>query len=511
MITRKAVIYARYSAGSGQTDQSIEGQVRECKAYIKQQGFELVGTYADRHITGRTDRRPEFQRMITDAETGKFDVVVVYTTDRFSRSKYDSVVYKKQLKDLGVQICYAAENIPDGPEGILLEALMEGWAQYYSEELSRKIRRGMHDSASKCKATGSTPPLGYKVNSDGYYEIDEETAPHVLHSFEMYANGSRFTDIIKYLDLHGIRTGKGNSFSGQAVKRMLTNRRYMGEYHWHDVTVKDGMPVIVPKSLFFSVQKKIKSDHPPKHRCNEYYLSGKFVCGLCQSNYKGISGRSKTGAKHLYYKCGNKKCDAPSIPARKFEAFIADEVSAALREPEMLDFISTKLFDYGKEMGADEDTAKSLKKRLSKVEKELDALVYNLTQRPGSDAMFKKLDELEAEKEALELEIDAMDESRTVQSTFTKEALQDGIQAFLEGFSFDDADNMVKRILDGFVRRVVKTNEKILIELNLTGVEPLELEDLLEFDQRSDWWSNSSFGRTLYCGPGVVLVVSYAA
>lgn len=120
---KKAVIYARYSAGSGQTDQSIEGQVRECKSYIKQQGFELVGTYADRHITGRTDRRPEFQRMITDAETGKFDVVVVYTTDRFSRSKYDSVVYKKQLKDLGIQICYAAENIPDGPEGILLEEI----------------------------------------------------------------------------------------------------------------------------------------------------------------------------------------------------------------------------------------------------------------------------------------------------------------------------------------------------------------------------------------------------
>ena len=125
--------------------------------------------------------------------------------------------------------------------------------------------------------------------------------------------------------------------------------------------------------------------------------------------------------------------------------------------------------------------------------------------------MFKKLDELEAEKEALELEIDAMDESRTVQSTFTKEALHDGIQAFLEGFSFDDADNMVKRILDGFVRRVVKTNEKILIELNLTGVEPLELEDLLEFDQRSDWWSNSSFGRTLYCGRAVVLLISYAS
>ena len=92
---KRAVIYARYSAGSGQTDQSIEGQVRECKRYIKQNKMQLVDVYADRHITGRTDRRPEFQRMISDAESDKFDTVVVYTTDRFSRSKYDSVVYKK--------------------------------------------------------------------------------------------------------------------------------------------------------------------------------------------------------------------------------------------------------------------------------------------------------------------------------------------------------------------------------------------------------------------------------
>lgn len=512
---KKAVIYARYSAGSGQTDQSIEGQVRECKAYIKQQGFKLVDTYADRHITGRTDRRPEFLRMISDAEAGKFNVVVVYTTDRFSRSKYDSVVYKKQLKDLGVQICYAAENIPDGPEGILLEALMEGWAQYYSEELSRKIRRGMHDSASKCKATGSTPPLGYKVNSDGYYEIDEDVAPHVVRSFEMYADGCRYIDITRYLESHGILTGRGNPLNTTAIRRLLTNRKYIGEYHWHDVTVKDGMPVIVPEELFYVVQKKIDKDHPPKYKSVDYYLSGKFFCGVCGSTYKGISGTSKTGKKHLYYKCSNKECDVPSIPARKFESFIADEVSAALREPDTLRFITDSIYEYGKEdsdLNDMELNIKEMKKRLAKVEKELDALVYNLTQRPGSDAMFKKLDELEEEKKNLLADI-AIEEGSysNPQSKFTRDALQDGIQAFLEGFSFDDADKMVSRILEAFVRKVVKTNEKILIEFNLAGVAPLELEDLFEFDQKSIWWSKCNFGRTLYCGRAAVLVLEYAA
>ena len=191
----RTVIYARYSAGSGQNDQSIEGQVRECKAYIKKNKLQLVGIYADRHITGRTDRRPEFQKMISDAEAGAFDVLVVYTTDRFSRDKYDTAIYKRKLKDCGVQIRYAAENIPEGPEGILLEALMEGWAQYYSEELSRKILRGMHDTAYKKKSTGSKAPIGYRVGTDQQYEIDPNVAPHVVHAFEMYLEGATFADI----------------------------------------------------------------------------------------------------------------------------------------------------------------------------------------------------------------------------------------------------------------------------------------------------------------------------
>ena len=90
----KAVIYARYSAGPNQTDQSIDGQLRICKQYIKNKGLEYIGHYADRHISGKTDNRPEFQRMITDAESKKFSVLVVYSTDRFSRSKYDSAIYQ---------------------------------------------------------------------------------------------------------------------------------------------------------------------------------------------------------------------------------------------------------------------------------------------------------------------------------------------------------------------------------------------------------------------------------
>lgn len=503
----RAVIYARYSAGSGQTDQSIEGQVRECKAYIKKNSLQLAGIYADRHITGRTDRRPEFQRMINDAEAGAFDVLVVYTTDRFSRDKYDSAIYKRKLKDCGVQIRYAAENIPEGPEGILLEALMEGWAQYYSEELSRKILRGMHDTALKKKSTGSTVPIGYRVGENRQYEIDPDVAPHVVHAFEMFLEGASFADISRYFGEHDIRTGRGNLHNGQAIRRLLTSKRYIGEYHWSDVTIDDGMPAIVPEDLFYMVQEKMKKNQRRRPPSAEYYLSGKLFCGVCESKYKGISGTSKTGKKHYYYKCSNKECDVPAIPAREFESYIASEVADALRDPDALNMIAEKLCAYQKEMEQPNPAAEDPQKRLAKVEKQLDALVYNLSQRPGSDALLNRLDELEAERDQLRAEIAISSGDYKQDPLQDPAALRDGILAFLNGFSFDDKEMTTERIIKGFVRKVVISNEVISIELNISGVEPLELSDIREFDLNSNWWSSLSSGRTLICGPAAVLVV----
>ena len=171
----KTVIYARYSAGPRQTDQSIEGQVRVCTEFCKQRGLTIVGEYCDRHISGRTDERPEFQRLIADAKKKKFEAVVVYKTDRFARNKYDSAIYKRELKRNGIQIFYAAEAIPEGPEGIILESLMEGLAEYYSAELAQKIKRGMNESALKCQSTGSGRPLGYYVDDQKRFQIDPES------------------------------------------------------------------------------------------------------------------------------------------------------------------------------------------------------------------------------------------------------------------------------------------------------------------------------------------------
>ena len=131
------VIYARYSEGPHQTDQSIEGQVADCKAYAAKNGINILGVYADRHISGKSAAtRPEFQRLIDDAQAGRFECVIVWKIDRFGRNRQDIALYKLKLKRAGVKLFYAAESVPEGPEGIILESVLEGIAEYYSEDLS---------------------------------------------------------------------------------------------------------------------------------------------------------------------------------------------------------------------------------------------------------------------------------------------------------------------------------------------------------------------------------------
>lgn len=122
----KAVIYARYSSDS-QNESSIEGQLRECQEYAEKQGYTVLTTYIDRALSAKTDNRPEFQRMIKASAKGLFDVIIVWKIDRFARNRFDSATYRAILKRNGVNVVSAKESISDGPEGIILEAILRVW------------------------------------------------------------------------------------------------------------------------------------------------------------------------------------------------------------------------------------------------------------------------------------------------------------------------------------------------------------------------------------------------
>lgn len=123
---KTAVIYARYSCDQ-QTEQSIDGQLRVCEDYAQRNGILILNTYIDRAMTGTNDNRPDFQRMLKDSNRKEWNYVLVYKLDRFSRNKYESTIHKRTLKNNGVKVLSAMENIPDTPEGIILESLLEGY------------------------------------------------------------------------------------------------------------------------------------------------------------------------------------------------------------------------------------------------------------------------------------------------------------------------------------------------------------------------------------------------
>ncbi len=167
------VIYARYSSHA-QNEQSIEGQLKVCYEYAEANGMTVIGEYIDRAQSGTNDKREEFQKMLVDSANGSFDTVLVYQLDRFARNRYDSAVNKAILRKNGVRVVSSRENITDDASGILVEGVLESLAEYFSAELSQKVRRGMLINAEKCKFNGGTIPFGYSVDSDKNYVVNPD-------------------------------------------------------------------------------------------------------------------------------------------------------------------------------------------------------------------------------------------------------------------------------------------------------------------------------------------------
>jgi len=199
---KTAVIYARYSCDN-QTEQSIEGQLRVCHDYAERNGILIVETYIDRAMTGTNDMRPDFQRMMKDSGKRQWNYVLVYKLDRFSRNKYEATVHKNTLKNNGVKVLSAMENIPDTPEGIILESLLEGMNQYYSAELSQKVKRGMYETRRKGNFQGGILPYGYKSEGKKIV-IDPERAEAVQFMYEQFSLGVCVRAIINKLTARGI-------------------------------------------------------------------------------------------------------------------------------------------------------------------------------------------------------------------------------------------------------------------------------------------------------------------
>ena len=275
---KRAAIYARYSSSS-QTEQSIEGQLRVCKEYAERNGIVIVRTYIDRAMTGTNDNRDDFQQMLKDSAQKQWEYLLVYKLDRFSRNKYEMAIHRKHLKDNGVKILSAMENIPDSPEGILLESLLEGMNQYYAEELSQKVKRGLRESRIKGNAICNRVPYGWdKVNKK--YFVNEQESAIVKEIFRAYLSGKTMKQIADELCARGIRN-KDREFKENVIYTMLHNEKYTGIYRIHDQVYDNIFPAIIDHEIFEQTQKRLALTATGKHVPDvTYMLRGKIYCGL---------------------------------------------------------------------------------------------------------------------------------------------------------------------------------------------------------------------------------------
>ena len=252
------VIYARYSSHN-QQETSIEGQLKVCHEFCERNNYTVIHEYIDRAISGRTDNRPDFLQMIQDSASRHFDFIIVYQLDRFSRNRYDSAHYKNKLKKYGVRVLSARENINEDASGILMESVLEGMAEYYSAELSQKVKRGMEINASKCLCTGGNRTLGFFIDKDKKFQIDPATAPIVKLIFEMYANGKSIVEITEHLNSMGYKTIYNKPYGKNSIRNILSNKRYIGTYTYKDTEIPNGIPRIVSDELF--KKKRVKKEY----------------------------------------------------------------------------------------------------------------------------------------------------------------------------------------------------------------------------------------------------------
>ena len=404
---KTAVIYARYSSDN-QTEQSIEGQLRVCQDYAERNDILILKTYIDRAMTGTNDNRPDFQQMIKDSEKKEFQHIIVYKIDRFSRNKYETAKYKKILKDNGVKLLSAMENIPDTPEGIILESLLEGMAEYYSAELAQKVKRGMKETRLKGNFTGGNIIYGYKVENHKVI-IDEEKAEIVRFIYEQYSLGTYVKDIIAELNSKRI-FNKGKPFARNTIYNILKNEKYSGIYRFKDEIFDNMYPAIVPNEIYDKVRKKIDLNKYGKRSVElVYLLRHKLKCGYCGMTISAECGTAKDGSKRHYYKCLGRKrnngCTKSSVRKELFEEFVLDNILKVLSNTKHIDEMVDVLFQIQETQSNTISIINSLVKEYKQAESSLNNIMKAVEQGIINNTTNKRMKELENQLEDIDRQI----------------------------------------------------------------------------------------------------------
>lgn len=318
MIQRGAC-YLRVSTND-QLEFSPDAQLRAIKTYAKNNNIIIDDDYIfiDEGISGRkAEKRPAFQKMVAIAKSKpkKFDVILVHKFDRFARSREDSVVYKSLLrKECGIKVISITESIEDDKFSVILEAMLEAMAEYYSLNLSDEVKKGMTEKARRGQFQ-SAPPFGYKMENKELV-INENEAEAVRLIFNKFLNeNASFLALAKYINSLGYKTHRGNLFENRTIEYILNNPIYCGKVRWtptgkirrdfnneNSIIEKSTHTPIISEEDFEKVKDKLKKRKEINRKYykgtnpeNLHWLNGLVRCSEC--------GKTLVRNQKSYYQC----------------------------------------------------------------------------------------------------------------------------------------------------------------------------------------------------------------
>lgn len=435
-----AVIYARYSSHS-QTEQSIEGQIAAAERYAKEKGYTIVKQYIDRAKTGTNDNREQFQKMLTDCKKKQFSVIIVWKVDRFGRNREEITFNKYKCKKNGVRVEYVAENISTGPEGVILESVLEGMAEYYSLQLSQNVKRGYLESAKKYHVIGVCP-LGYKRSTDKTYEIVPEEAKIVRMIFDKYNDGYSQRELIDYLNSHGF-THRGKPFTKSTIQRIVNDERYIGTYTYKDIIREENIiPPIVDKAIFNAVRT------PKATWSYDTYKLSRFLYCSCGNKMKGSSGYSKHHIKYNYYICP--KCKKTHVRADKLEVVVETKLRKMLDSANIIDDLSVRLYEYYLEHNTDKTEEELLEYNIDKLDKKIENLLASIENGLNPEIIVPRIKKLQEEKDKLYVSLSQIRIERPFEITL------DAVKFFLANVS-----------IDKFIEKIIIKNNEAIVACNL--------------------------------------------
>lgn len=292
--------------------------------------WELFEIYVDEGISGTsTKNRNAFNKMMADAKQKKFDYIITKEISRFARNTLDSIYYTRKLKENGIGVIFANDNLFTlDPDAELRLTIMASIAQEESRKTSERVKWGQKRRMEQGVVFGRDM-MGYTVRN-GKIHIEPEgaqTVKLIFHKYTIEHKGT--TTIARELRRAGIPSFNNSNWSNTVIMRMLRNEKYCGDliqkktitpdYLTHKkiynhgeeemVVIRNHHESIISRELFELTQKEIEARTPNKnnnHTFGKYCFSGKIICAECGSNYVIHTKKAKNGKRYKYWQCYQK-------------------------------------------------------------------------------------------------------------------------------------------------------------------------------------------------------------